>query len=97
MLGSIPGQGRNLRQVSLHLIAYVDPALIGYLDVRSLASCILRTWRHCGVVDVSYVQGSVQALIIIHCQDVSPASEQGVGCLEGHISLTALQPCTLSL
>ena len=38
------------------LIAYVDPALIGYLDVRRLVSRILGTWRRCGVVDnVSYV------------------------------------------
>ena len=43
--------GSYLRQVSLHLIAYVDPALIGYLDVSRLVSCILGTWRRCGVVD----------------------------------------------
>ena len=30
---------------SRHLIAYVDPALIGYLDVRRLVSRILGTWR----------------------------------------------------
>ena len=33
------------------LIDYVDPALIGYLDIRRLASRILGTWRRCGVMD----------------------------------------------
>ena len=73
--GSIPGRGSYLRQVSLHLIAYVDPALIGYLDVRRLVSCILGTWRRCGMVDnVSYVQGPAQPLVIIHHPHVSTAS-----------------------
>ena len=32
-------------------------------------------WRHCGVMDnVSYAQGSAQALVIIHCPHVLPAS-----------------------
>ena len=52
----------------------VDPALIGYLYVRRLVSCILGTWRHCGVVDnVSYVQGPAQPLVIIHHPHVSTA------------------------
>ena len=67
MPGSIPGRGSYLRQVSLHLIAYVDPALIGYLDVRRLASRIPGTWRRCDMVDnISYVQGPAQVLVIIH-------------------------------
>ena len=57
------------------LLAYVDPALIGYLDVRRLVSHILGTWRRCGVVDnVSYVQGPAQPLAIIHHPHVSTAS-----------------------
>ena len=73
--GSIPGRGSYLRQVSLHLIAYVDPASIGYLDVRRLVSRILGTWRRCVVVDnVSYVQGPAQPLVIIRHPHVSAAS-----------------------
>ena len=57
------------------LIAYVDPALIGYLDVRRLVSRILGTWRRCGMMDnVSYVQGLTQPLVIIHHPYVSTAS-----------------------
>ena len=41
-----------------------------------LVSRILGTWRHCGVVDnVSYVQGSAQALVIIHRPHISTASQ----------------------
>ena len=57
------------------LIAYVDPALIGHLDVRRLVSRILGTWRRRGVMDnVSYVQGLAQPLVIIHHPQVSTAS-----------------------
>ena len=57
------------------LIAYVDPALIGYLDVSRLVSRILGTWRRSGVVDnVPYVQGPAQPLVIIHHPHVSTAS-----------------------
>ena len=74
MLGSILDRGSYLRQVFFTLIAYVDPELIGYLDVR-LASSILGTWRHCDMVDnVSYIQGPAQALVIIHHPHVSTAS-----------------------
>ena len=46
-----------------------------HLYVRQFASCILGTWRCCGEVDnVSYVQGSAQALVIIHHTHVSTAS-----------------------
>ena len=49
--------------------------LIGYLDVRRLASRILGTWRRCGVMDnVSYVQGPAQVLVIIHHLHISTAS-----------------------
>ena len=75
MPGSIPGRGSYLRQVFFTLIAYVDPALIGCLDVRRLVSLILGTRRRCGVVDnVSYVQGLAQPLVIIHQPHVSTAS-----------------------
>ena len=58
MPGSIPGWGSYLRQVFFTLITYVDPTLIGYLNVRQLMSRILGTWRRCGVMDkVSYIQG----------------------------------------
>ena len=74
MLGSILDRGSYLRQVFFTLIAYVDPELIGYLDVR-LARSILGTWRHCDMVDnVSYIQGPAQALVIIHHPHVSTAS-----------------------
>ena len=77
MLGSIPT-----------LIAYVDPALIGCLDIRRLASRILRARKLCGVVDkVSYIQGSALVLVIIHCPHVSTASLS-----KGCIRLPALQP-----
>ena len=57
------------------LIAYVDPALIGYLDVRRLVSRILGTWRRCGMEDnVSYVHGLAQPVVIIHHPHVSTAS-----------------------
>ena len=57
------------------LIAYVDPALIGYLDVRRLVSRILGTWRRCGLEDnVSYVHGLAQPVVIIHHPHVSTAS-----------------------
>ena len=71
----IHGWGRDFRQVFFTLIAYVDSALTGYLDVRRLVSCIPGTWRHCDVVDnISYVQSSAQALVIGHCPHVSTAS-----------------------
>ena len=55
--------------------ANVDPALIGYLDVRRLVSRILGTWRRCGVEDnVSYVHGLAQPVVIIHHPHVSTAS-----------------------
>ena len=38
------------------------------------------------VHNIPYVQGSTQALVIIHC-----LSKQGMGGLEGHINLPALQ------
>ena len=73
-MGSIPGWDSYLRQVSFTLISYVDPALIGYLDVRRLVSRILGTWRRCGMVDnISYVQGPAQPLVIIHHPHVSTA------------------------
>ena len=63
--------------------------LSGYLDVTRLVSRILGTWRCCGVMGiVSCVQGRPQTLVIIH----HPLSEQGVGGLEGHTGLPALQP-----
>ena len=46
-------------------------------------------WRSCGVVDnVSYVQDSTQALVIIHCPHISTASltkEWGGGEAKGGI------------
>ena len=47
---------------------------------------ILGTWRRCGVVDnVSYVQGSAQALVITHCPLVSTASlSKGGGFRRGY-------------
>ena len=45
----------------------------------------------------SYVQGSAQALVIIHCPHISTASlSKGKGVLEGHIGLSALQPVPCS-
>ena len=80
VLGLIPNQGRNFRQVFFILIAYVDPALIGYLDVRRLESHIFGKWRRRGVMDNdSCVRGSTQALVIIHYPHISTASEQVVG------------------
>ena len=38
--GSIPGWGRNSRQVSSHQLPMVTQALTGYLDVRQLVSRI---------------------------------------------------------
>ena len=73
-MGSIPGWDSYLRQVSFTLISYVDPALIGYLDVRRLVSRILGTWRRGMVDNVSYVQGPAQPLVIIHHPHVSTAS-----------------------
>ena len=46
---------------------------------------------------VSYVQGLAQHLVIIHQPHVSTASEQGVGCLEGHIGLPACSQYLVSL
>ena len=66
----ILGRGRNFKT----LIAYADPTLIGYLDVRRLASHILGTWRRGMMDNVSYIQGSAQALVIIHCPHISTAS-----------------------
>ena len=43
--------GGGLRSPSAFLVTYVDPSLIGFLDVRRLVSHILGTWRRCGVVD----------------------------------------------
>ena len=91
------------------LIAYVDTALVGYLDqldVWRLASHILGKWSCCSVMDnVSCIQGSAQALVIIHWPCVSTYSlskEWGgvvmsvcVRALE-HISLPALQPVLCS-
>ena len=79
------------------LIAYVDPALIGYLDVRQLVSRILRTWRRRGVVDnVSYVQGPAQPLVIIHHPHISTASlSKGWG-FRGMYRPTCLAASTLS-
>ena len=73
--GLTPGRGSYLRQVFFTLIAYVDPVLIGYLDVRRLVSRILGTWRRCGVEDnVSYVHGLAQPVVIIHHPHISTAS-----------------------
>ena len=48
------------------------------------------------VDNVSYIQGSAQALVIIHCPHISVASlSKGWGGLEGCIGLPALQPYTL--
>ena len=70
-----PAGVKTLGKFLHKLIAYVDPALIGNLDVRRLASRILGTWRRCGVVDnISYVQVSAQALVIIHCPHLSTAT-----------------------
>ena len=45
------------------------------------------------VDNISYIQGSTQAFVIIHCPSVSTASpSKGWGGLEGHIGLPALQP-----
>ena len=91
MPGSIPGRGSYLRQVFFTLIAYVDPALIGYLDVRRLVSRILGHGDVVGVMDnVSYVQGLAQPLVIIHHPHISTASlSKGWGGLEGRIGLPA--------
>ena len=43
--------------------------------------------------NVSYVQGSAQALVIIHCPHVSTTSpRRGGGCLEGSIGMPVLHP-----
>ena len=44
------------------------------------------------VDNVSYIQGPAQALVIIHHPYASNDYEQGMGGLEGHIGLRALQP-----
>ena len=44
------------------------------------------------VDNVSYVQGPVQPLVIIHHPRFKCLFEQGVGGLEGRIGLPALQP-----
>ena len=44
------------------------------------------------MVDISYIQGSAQVLIIICYLHISTASEQEVGGLEGLIGLPVLQP-----
>ena len=51
------------------------------------------------VDNVSYVQGSTQALVIIHCPHVSTASlnKGWGGGLKGYTGLPALQLCTLFL
>ena len=75
-----------------------DPALIGYLDVRRLASRILGTWGRCGVVDkVSYFKAPLNFVNYSQPTCFKCISKQGVGGLEGHIGLPALQPSTLSL
>ena len=84
----------EMRKDQNEQLIHVDPALIGYLDVRQLVSRILGTWRRCGVVEkVSYIQGPAQPLVTIHHPHVSTASSsKGWGCLEGCIGLPALQP-----
>ena len=75
MPGLIPGPGWLLYASFFTLIAYVDPAITGYLDVRRMVNRILGTYRRCGVVDnVSYVQGPAQPLVIIHHPYASTAS-----------------------
>ena len=79
MISALTSQTRDAGVVTLGsfftLIAYVDPALIGYLDVGRSASRILGTWRRYGIVDnVSYVQDPAQALVIIHHPHISTAS-----------------------
>ena len=44
------------------------------------------------VDNISYIQGSAQALVIIHCPRFNCLSEKEVGGLEGCIGLPALQP-----
>ena len=56
------GRGSYLRQVSLQLIAYVDPALIGVPGCQTIGE--LAFWGHGDVVvwriNVSYVHGLAQ-------------------------------------
>ena len=89
MPGSIPRRSSYQLASFFTLIAYVDLALIGCLDVRPLASRILGTWKHCGVMDyVSYAQGPPPARF--NC-----LFEQGVGeggGVEGCIGLPTMQP-----
>ena len=45
------------------------------------------------VDNISYVQRPAQALVVIHCSNIStPSLSKGWGGLEGHIGIPALQP-----